>query len=47
MLSDPEPPGDVESVRGLLIVAGLAPRRAVAPRDGAPGKTVWAELRLA
>ena len=29
------------------IVAGLAARWAVAPREGAPGKTVWAELRLA
>lgn len=47
LLSDAEPPGDAESGRGLLIVAGLATRWAVAPRDGAPGKTVWAELRLA
>ncbi|MFY1679206.1 MULTISPECIES: ATP-binding protein [unclassified Streptomyces] len=45
-LSDTEPPGDAETGRGLLIVAGLATRWAVAPRDGAPGKTVWAELRL-
>ncbi|MEV1051076.1 ATP-binding protein [Streptomyces sp. NPDC049887] len=47
VLSDAEPPGDAESGRGLLIVAGLATRWAVAPRDGAPGKTVWAELCLA
>ncbi|MEW2275389.1 ATP-binding protein [Streptomyces griseofuscus] len=46
LLSDREPPGDAESGRGLLIVAGMAPRWAVAPRVGAPGKTVWAELRL-
>ncbi|GAA3294661.1 hypothetical protein GCM10020295_19720 [Streptomyces cinereospinus] len=46
VLTDTEPPGDAESGRGLLIVAGLATRWAVAPRDGAPGKTVWAELRL-
>ncbi|MFE3658688.1 ATP-binding protein [Streptomyces sp. NPDC059165] len=47
LLSDREPPGDAESGRGLLIVAGLATRWAVTPRAGAPGKTVWAELRLA
>ncbi|MGW5502598.1 ATP-binding protein [Streptomyces rochei] len=46
VLSDAEPPGDAESGRGLLIVAGLATRWEVAPREGAPGKTVWAELRL-
>lgn len=46
VLSDREPPGDAESGRGLLIVAGLATRWAVAPRAGAPGKTVWAELHL-
>ncbi|MEU2335948.1 ATP-binding protein [Streptomyces sp. NPDC013172] len=46
LLSDREPPGDAESGRGLLIVAGLATRWAVAPRVGAPGKAVWAELRL-
>ncbi|MFH9871186.1 ATP-binding protein [Streptomyces lydicus] len=45
LLSDREPPGDAEFGRGLLIVAGLATRWAVAPRVGAPGKTVWAELR--
>ena len=46
LLSDREPPGDAESGRGLLIVAGLATHWAVAPRVGAPGKTVWAELCL-
>ncbi|URM89276.1 ATP-binding protein [Streptomyces sp. MRC013] len=44
---DREPPGDAESGRGLLVVAELATRWAVAPREGAPGKTVWAELALA
>ncbi|MEU3511864.1 ATP-binding protein [Streptomyces longwoodensis] len=44
LLSGQEPPGDAESGRGLLIVAGLAARWAVAPREGAPGKTVWAEV---
>ncbi|MCX4904829.1 ATP-binding protein [Streptomyces sp. NBC_00878] len=44
LLSSHEPPGDEESGRGLLIVARLAARWAVAPRVGAPGKTVWAEL---
>ncbi|MGW0139100.1 ATP-binding protein [Streptomyces calvus] len=47
VLTDTEPPGDEESGRGLVIVAGLATRWAVAPREGAPGKTVWAELALA
>ncbi|WP_308440084.1 ATP-binding protein [Streptomyces griseosporeus] len=46
VLSGPAPQGDAESGRGLLIVAGLASRWAVAPREGAPGKTVWAELCL-
>jgi anti-sigma regulatory factor (Ser/Thr protein kinase) len=46
LFSGQEPPGDAEAGRGLLIVAGLATRWAVAPREGAPGKTVWAELRL-
>ncbi|MET7787585.1 ATP-binding protein [Streptomyces sp900116325] len=41
-----EPSGDEESGRGLLIVAHLASRWAVAPRVGGPGKTVWAELWL-
>ena len=39
-----EPPEDSESGRGLLIVATLATRWAVLPREGAPGKTVRAEL---
>ncbi|CAM5543215.1 ATP-binding protein [Streptomyces pseudogriseolus] len=47
VLADAEAPGEAESGRGLLIVAGLATRWGVTPRDGAPGKTVWAELRLA
>ncbi|MFH8409845.1 ATP-binding protein [Streptomyces sp. NPDC018019] len=46
LLSSPEPPGDAESGRGLLVVARLASRWAVAPRVGAPGKTVWAKLCL-
>lgn len=46
LLFDTEPPGDAESGRGLLIVAEPATQWAVAPRDGAPGKTVRAELRL-
>ncbi|MFE2024440.1 ATP-binding protein [Streptomyces hygroscopicus] len=41
-----EPPDDTESGRGLLIVAQLASRWAVTPRDSGPGKTVWAELHL-
>ncbi|GGV06977.1 ATP-binding protein [Streptomyces spectabilis] len=44
LLSSHEPPGDAESGRGLFVVARLASRWAVAPRVGAPGKTVWAEL---
>lgn len=35
------------SGRGLLVVAGPATRWAVAPREGAPGRTVRAELALA
>lgn len=46
LLSSHEPPADSESGRGLLLVARLASRWAVAPRVGAPGKTVWAELCL-
>ncbi|MFD8622317.1 ATP-binding protein [Streptomyces hygroscopicus] len=41
-----EPPNDVESGRGLLIVAKLATRWAVVPRDSGPGKTIWAALQL-
>ncbi|MFK0169227.1 ATP-binding protein [Streptomyces sp. NPDC090306] len=47
LLSDREPPGDAEAGRGLRIVAALASRWGVAPREGAPGKTVWAEVRTA
>ncbi|MFE1942028.1 ATP-binding protein [Streptomyces massasporeus] len=46
LLTAQEPPGDEESGRGLLIVAQLATRWAVAPRADGPGKTVWAELWL-
>ncbi|MER7101628.1 ATP-binding protein [Streptomyces humidus] len=35
-----------ESGRGLLLVAALADDWGVTPRRGAPGKTVWAELRV-
>jgi anti-sigma regulatory factor (Ser/Thr protein kinase) len=35
-----------ESGRGLLLVAALADDWGVSPRRAAPGKTVWAELRL-
>ncbi|WP_302887753.1 ATP-binding protein [Streptomyces sp. NEAU-Y11] len=45
-LTAQEPPDDVESGRGLLIVAQLATRWTVTPRVGGPGKTVCAELRL-
>ncbi|MER5464757.1 ATP-binding protein [Streptomyces sp. NPDC002668] len=40
------PPPDEESGRGLYLVSQLADRWGVAPRPGAPGKCVWAELRL-
>ncbi|WP_280888305.1 ATP-binding protein [Streptomyces sp. LBL] len=46
LLATQEPPGDMESGRGLLIVAHLATRWAVAPCVDRPGKTVWAELEL-
>ncbi|XHL93202.1 ATP-binding protein [Streptomyces niveus] len=46
VLSAEEPPGDAESGRGLLLVAGLSSRWGATPREAAPGKTVWAELRL-
>lgn len=45
-LSAQAPPMDEESGRGLLLVARLAARWGVAPRPEAPGKTVWAEVRL-
>ncbi|WP_406357946.1 ATP-binding protein [Streptomyces sp. NBC_01635] len=35
-----------ESGRGLLLVAALADDWGVTPRQVAPGKTVWAELRV-
>jgi anti-sigma regulatory factor (Ser/Thr protein kinase) len=35
-----------ESGRGLLLVAALADDWGVSPRPAAPGKTVWAELRV-
>jgi anti-sigma regulatory factor (Ser/Thr protein kinase) len=37
------PPADAESGRGLLLVAHLADRWGVVPRQAAPGKCVWAE----
>ncbi|WP_330166891.1 ATP-binding protein [Streptomyces sp. HB2AG] len=37
---------EAESGRGLVLVSCLATRWAVAPRRGAPGKTVWAEFSL-
>ncbi|GGQ01967.1 ATP-binding protein [Streptomyces roseolilacinus] len=40
------PRPDDESGRGLLLVAELADRWGVAPRTGAPGKNVWAEVGL-
>ncbi|MFG3022542.1 ATP-binding protein [Streptomyces sp. NPDC048254] len=35
-----------ESGRGLLLIATLADDWGVTPRPAAPGKTVWAELRV-
>jgi anti-sigma regulatory factor (Ser/Thr protein kinase) len=46
LLSPQEPPGDVESGRGLLLVARLATRWGTTPRPAAPGKTIWAECAL-
>ncbi|WP_406403970.1 ATP-binding protein [Streptomyces uncialis] len=46
LLFDHEPRGDVESGRGLLLVARLADRWAITPRVGAPGKTAWVELSV-
>ncbi|MGW2558675.1 ATP-binding protein [Streptomyces sp. NPDC001514] len=40
------PPVDGESGRGLFLVAQLADRWGIAPRPGAPGKNIWAELEL-
>lgn len=40
----PDPAGD--GGRGLLIVAALAKEWGAVPRPGAPGKTVWAVVRV-
>ncbi|MGW8885239.1 ATP-binding protein [Streptomyces sp. NPDC055749] len=40
------PATDEETGRGLFLVSQLADRWCVAPRVGAPGKSVWAELEL-
>ncbi|MET9731658.1 ATP-binding protein [Streptomyces sp. NPDC006458] len=52
-LAEKQPPADPpatdlvsESGRGLLLVAALADDWGVTPRRAAPGKTVWAELRV-
>ncbi|MEV0750076.1 ATP-binding protein [Streptomyces sp. NPDC050273] len=43
----PDPPAaDEEAGRGLLLVSRLADLWGVAPRVGAPGKIVWADLEL-
>ncbi|MFC4468442.1 ATP-binding protein [Streptomyces xiangluensis] len=42
----PTPDSASESGRGLLLVAALADDWGVTPRPAAPGKTVWAELRV-
>ncbi|MET9500447.1 ATP-binding protein [Streptomyces sp. NPDC006622] len=42
----PTPDSTSESGRGLLLVAALADDWGVTPRPAAPGKTVWAELRV-
>lgn len=42
----PAPDSTSESGRGLLLVAALADNWGVTPRPAAPGKTVWAELRV-
>ncbi|MFG2857485.1 ATP-binding protein [Streptomyces mirabilis] len=42
----PTPDPASESGRGLLLVAALADDWGVTPRPTAPGKTVWAELRV-
>ncbi|MEV0524575.1 ATP-binding protein [Streptomyces sp. NPDC050439] len=45
---DPDeiPDPESESGRGLLLVAALSSKWDSAPRNGGPGKTVWAELHL-
>ncbi|WP_434598849.1 ATP-binding protein [Streptomyces sp. A5-4] len=40
------PPLDGESGRGLYLVSQVADRWGIAPRTGAPGNDVWAELDL-
>ncbi|MEU9062706.1 ATP-binding protein [Streptomyces sp. NPDC048430] len=37
-------PADAETGRGLILVAALAEEWGAIPREGAPGKTVWATL---
>ncbi|MGP4088201.1 ATP-binding protein [Streptomyces sp. KR55] len=45
--AEPSPPAsDAESGRGMLLVARLADRWGVAPREAAPGKCVWAEFDM-
>jgi anti-sigma regulatory factor (Ser/Thr protein kinase) len=46
LTTPPAPDPTSESGRGLHLVAALADDWGVAPRLAAPGKTVWAELRL-
>lgn len=46
LLSLREPPGDVESGRGLMLVSALADRWGAVPRANGPGKTVWAETAV-
>ncbi|MEU1435341.1 ATP-binding protein [Streptomyces sp. NPDC005786] len=46
-LETPAPPAaEEEAGRGLLLVSRVADRWGVAPRVGAPGKSVWAALEL-
>lgn len=40
-------PADAETGRGLMLVAALAEEWGTTPREGAPGKTVWAVLATA
>nr|WP_200302319.1 ATP-binding protein [Streptomyces adelaidensis] len=42
----PTPDSASESGRGLLLVSALADAWGVTPRSAAPGKTVWATLRV-
>ncbi|GAA0305742.1 ATP-binding protein [Streptomyces turgidiscabies] len=42
----PTPDPASESGRGLLLVAALSDDWGVTPRPAAPGKTIWAELRV-